>query len=179
MRFFLAIFGSEIGIPFFYSYIYTLQKFLVMNLKKEYLSVILVDDIEDEHILFRKALAAVPRLDVDVKCFFSAQELESFLEETEVVPHVVFLDMHMPEKNGLECLKDIRSLARVRELVVAMYSVSSDNNIIQNCLANGANIYITKPRKFKELTERLHDVIKSCMRYHTMSMDFDTFIKRF
>lgn len=148
-----------------------------MNYKIENLKIILVDDIEEEHLLFRKALSELPYVNIDFKGFKDACELQDYLKSDSTVPHIVFLDMYMPDKTGLECLQEIRNSEKFGEMLVAMYSVSSDESVIGKCLASGANIYITKPREFNELTARLHEVIRSCIQYHSMSMTFETFVK--
>jgi len=151
-----------------------------MNKKKEKLKVILVDDMSDEHLIFRKVFNSLEFLDMDLICYNSAKELEAFLNSADATtPHIVFLDMHMPVKSGMDCLKDIRSNKKFKEIVVAIYSVSSDENVISACLGAGANIFITKPRDLKVLRTTLNEVIKSCIHYHSMAFNFETYVRTF
>jgi len=151
-----------------------------MNRKKEKLRIILVDDMKDEHVIFRKVLHSLEFIDLDLISCDSAAALEYFLSTPkQAPPHIIFLDMHMPEKNGMECLKDIRSNSKYKETVVAMYSVEADDRIIGNCLGAGANIFITKPRDLNVLKNTLQEVLKSCIQYHSMALNFETYVRTF
>jgi len=151
-----------------------------MNRKIEKLRIILVDDMPDEHVIFRQVLHSLEFLDLELFSCDSAAELENFLAApAQTPPHIVFLDMHMPEKNGVECLRDLRGNLKYKETVVAMYSVSADEDTIGNCLAAGANIFITKPRDLKVLKNTLNEVVRSCIQYHSMALNFETFVRTF
>ena len=151
-----------------------------MNHKIEKLKVILVDDVEDAHILFKRALSALEYLQLELLTFKTAWEFEDYLAITPGnMAHIVFLDLHMPEKGGFECLKQIRANPFHRQLLVAMYAEGRDEKIIRKCLAAGANIYITLPREFQLLKKRLHEVLRSCMQFHSMGIKFETFVRCF
>lgn len=151
-----------------------------MNRKKEKLRIILVDDMLDEHVIFRKVLHALEFLDLELVSCHSAAELDAFLSTLgQTPPHMIFLDMHMPGKNGVQCLREIRSNRKYKETVVAMYSVSADEDTIASCLGAGANIFITKPRDLTVLKSTLHEVVRSCIQYHTMALNFETFVRTF
>ena len=57
-------------------------------------------------------------------------------------PHVVMLDLRMPEVDGLVCLDQIKK--RYPEIKVIVLSVSSDRALIDNVLKRGASAYIVK-----------------------------------
>src|SRR5581483_11377382 len=57
-------------------------------------------------------------------------------------PHVVMLDLRMPEVDGLVCLDQIKK--RYPEIKVIVLSVSSDRSLIDNVLKRGASAYIVK-----------------------------------
>ena len=151
-----------------------------MNRKKEKLRMILADDLSEEHVIFRKILQSLEFMEVELLSCHSALELEDFLAVPgQTPPHIIFLDMHMPGKNGMECLKGIRSNDKYKHIPIAMYSMSADETVIGNCLGAGANIFITKPRELKALKDTLREVLKSCMQYHSMSLNFETFVRAF
>ena len=57
-------------------------------------------------------------------------------------PHVVMLDLRMPEVDGLVCLDQIKK--RYPEIKVIVLSVSADRSLIDNVLKRGASAYIVK-----------------------------------
>ena len=73
-------------------------------------------------------------------------ELMEYLEQDNVsLPHILFLDLNMPLKDGLQCLKEIRSKEQWSDIIIAIYSTSSSEKDIQETFAHGANVYIKKP----------------------------------
>ena len=73
------------------------------------------------------------------------------------LPAAVFLDLRMPEINGLEALRQIRADPdpNLRTLPVVMLSASHALDDIQSSFANGANSYVVKPT---ELAAFMSDV---------------------
>lgn len=50
------------------------------------------------------------------------------------IPDVLFLDLNMPRKTGLECLAEIKRDDRFKDLPVVIFSTSKDEAIIKKCL---------------------------------------------
>lgn len=48
-------------------------------------------------------------------------------------------------KNGLACLKEIRSIEKLKDVAVAIYSTSSYEKDIEETFHYGANVYIKSP----------------------------------
>jgi PAS domain S-box-containing protein len=67
-------------------------------------------------------------------------------------PDVVILDLGLPDKDGLDVLQDIRLFSSVPILILTVRQEEQD---ITRALSMGANDYITKPFKMKELLARL------------------------
>jgi two-component system response regulator len=58
---------------------------------------------------------------------------------------VVFLDLSLPNLDGLELLRCIRSDFAIRSLPVVIFSSSSQTEDIRRAYAEGANSYVHKP----------------------------------
>jgi CheY-like chemotaxis protein len=101
----------------------------------------------------------------------------NYLKQTDVVlPHIVFLDLNMPKKNGMECLEDIRNDANLKDLVIAIYSTSASETDIENTFVHGANVYINKPTDFNKLKSLLQEVLSTNWQFHTSGLNKDTFL---
>ncbi len=76
----------------------------------------------------------------------------------EVQPHVVVLDVEMPELNGREALVEIRK--RWPKLPVIMFSTLTERGAAAtfDALARGANDYVTKPSMAGSRENALADV---------------------
>jgi two-component system, OmpR family, KDP operon response regulator KdpE len=75
-----------------------------------------------------------------------------------VQPDIVLLDLGLPDMDGMEMLKQIRSWSNVPVIVV---SVRNDENSIVNALDNGANDYMTKPFNVGELFARIRALFRN------------------
>ncbi len=92
------------------------------------------------------------------------------------LPDVVFLDLNMPLKSGLDCLREIRTDRRLKDLIVAIYSTSSSEKDIEETFIQGANIYIKKPNDYNTLKKILTEVILINWQYHTLGLNKDNFL---
>lgn len=120
--------------------------------------ILLADDDDDDTSLFQEALEQVPtstRLDVAE----NGMELMSILERLKAKPDLIFLDMNMPVKNGMECLTEIRNSASYKDIPVVILSTSIADYLIQSAYQAGANLYIQKPNSFSGLI----NIIKKCL----------------
>ena len=94
------------------------------------------------------------------------------------MPHILFLDLNMPRKSGLECLNEIKSNTKFNDIVIAIYSTSASEEDIEKTFVQGANIYIKKPSSFKILKKVLSEVVTTNWQYHTNGLNKDNFLLR-
>ena len=74
-------------------------------------------------------------------------------------PDVIVLDIMMPEISGLEALQRIRASDRLHGIPVILLSAKSTPLEIQEGLEAGANLYLTKPIRFDELSQAIEEVL--------------------
>lgn len=72
-----------------------------------------------------------------------------------VSPNLVLLDWMMPDKSGLEVLKEIRAHRAVSHIPVFMLTGRGQMADMEKALAAGVTGYFTKPIKVDELCKRL------------------------
>lgn len=128
-----------------------------MSLNETY-NIFLADDDEDDTFLFQEALGQIPG-PTKLIIAENGMELMKKLETSEKVPDIIFLDMNMPVKNGLECLQEIRSSDIYNQTPVVILSTSVAGYLLEDAYNAGANLYIQKPTSFSNLVV----VIKKCL----------------
>lgn len=147
-------------------------------MQTESIFVLLADDDEDDRLFFTDAFEEL-KMKTVVKTVNDGAELMNYLLSPDArLPHVLFLDINMPRKGGLECLREIRSNADLKDLSVAMYSTSSSEKDVEETFIQGANIYINKPSDFGELKRILSEVLSINWQYHTSGLNRDNFLLR-
>jgi CheY-like chemotaxis protein len=74
------------------------------------------------------------------------------------IPDLIFMDLNMPEINGVEFLKIVKKDARFIHIpVIVLTATGSDKDIMQ-CYQHHANCYIVKPVNFTKF-QRVISVI--------------------
>lgn len=143
-----------------------------------YINVVLADDDEDDRLFFSEAFDEL-KINTKVSTFNDGVFLmDYFNSEDAILPEVLFLDLNMPRKSGLECLKELRADEKYKDMAIAIYSTSSSEEDVENTFVLGANIYIKKPNDFKSLKKVLSDVVTLNWQYHTNGLNKDNFLLR-
>ncbi len=122
--------------------------------------ILLADDDEDDCLLFKDALEELPVL-AELKSVHNGDQLMQTLNKTDPLPHLVFLDLNMPRKNGLKCLVEIKETERLKDIPVIIYSTSFQKNVVDLLYAHGAQFYIRKPNEFSELKNVILETLTS------------------
>jgi CheY-like chemotaxis protein len=147
-------------------------------LKKEPLHILLADDDEDDRLLFTEAFSELKIKTIVHTVNTGIQLMERLKMKNIRLPHLLFLDLNMPRKNGLECLKEIRSDKKLKGISIAIYSTSGTEKDMEETFRNGANVYITKPNDFNILKQILEKVVVTTYQYHDQSMKRENYLLR-
>ncbi|ABG60778.1 response regulator [Cytophaga hutchinsonii] len=145
-------------------------------MQNELIRVMLADDDEDDRLFFKEAFDEI-KIKTSVTTLNNGIELMNYLTKPDaVLPHVLFLDLNMPGKTGIDCLKEIKQIDRLKNIAIAIYSTSASDEDIEETFVQGANVYIKKPHEFSTLKNILSDVITLNWQYHTSGLNRDNFL---
>ncbi len=138
--------------------------------------VLLADDDKDDCLLFKEALEELPLITSLTMVNDGDQLMKSLLQNTRQLPHVLFLDVNMPRKNGFECLAEIMLNDRLKNLPVILYSTSSEQVVTDRLYQNGARHFIRKPSDFGQLKRVIHYSLTLIMQETGLKRTKDNFI---
>ncbi len=145
-------------------------------MNNEPIRILLADDDESDRLNFTDAFEEL-KIKSIVNTVNDGVELMDYLtREDTPLPSLLFLDLNMPRKNGLQCLKEIRNSAKLKDLIIAIYSTSSSEKDIDETLISGANVYIKKPNDFTTLKQVLDKVVKAAYIYREPPFNIANFI---
>ncbi|MCR4422543.1 MAG: response regulator [Spirochaetales bacterium] len=115
------------------------------------MNILLIDDNKDNLYI----LSAVINKNFTVKIFIAENfnEANDYLKKEQI--HLIFLDIIMPNKSGIEYLKELKNSPEYSNIPVIMITAIEDSNTKFACFEAGAVDYITKPFNPKELVLRL------------------------
>ena len=147
-------------------------------MREDFTYVVLADDDEDDRSFFVEAFEEL-KIQTKVEIYKDGVALmEALIHLDSILPNILFLDLNMPKKSGIECLKEIKNNERFNDIAIAIYSTSASEEDIEDTFVSGANIYIKKPNNFNTLKKILSDVVTMNWQYHTSGLNKDNFLLR-
>lgn len=111
------------------------------------MSILIVDDSPDQQTLLRAILGKAGHTDLlSADSATNAYNLLN-LNGTDLSERVdlILMDILMPDQNGVEACRQIKSRAHLRDIPVIMVTAKSDASNLEAAFAAGAVDYITKP----------------------------------
>jgi CheY-like chemotaxis protein len=133
-----------------------------LNLKQ--LNILLADDDPDDCLFFKEALKGFP-LPTHLTTVPNGEHLMHLLtKETSELPHVLFLDLNMPRKNGFECLSEIKLSKKLQQLPVIVFSTSFEQEVVNQLYQNGAQYFIRKPSEFSQFKKIIEQALTLIMQ---------------
>jgi two-component system chemotaxis response regulator CheB len=110
--------------------------------KKDKFKVLLVDDSKTILTLLSTMLKTDSAIEI-VGMVTNPLEAEKVIREKK--PDVMTLDIHMPEMNGVELLKDLKNKIPIPTIMITSLNIQ-EGGLVLEALENGAFDYIQKPR---------------------------------
>lgn len=134
----------------------TMEKTWCENL----LTVLMADDDEDDYILVKSAFEAGP-FTVDLRWVRDGQEAMDYLRHAGIYraggssprPDLILLDLIMPEKDGLETLKEIKGDRSLQRIPIVLLTTSRKQEHKSSGLKLGADSFIVKPHDFSDMVK--------------------------
>ncbi|MGZ3846450.1 MAG: response regulator [Flavisolibacter sp.] len=119
-------------------------------------SIVLAEDNLEHCFFFERALREVaPR--TSFSAVHDGDNLVRLLES--YLPDLLFLDLGMPCKNGVQCIREIREQRAYDSMPIVVFSINDDQQAIQSAYGYGANLYIVKPDEYFLLKSVLQKVL--------------------
>jgi len=109
-----------------------------------YIKKIMIAEDDDEDVVLFKDVLTDLAVDVNLEVAVNGVELMKMLEDAEILPELIFLDLNMPLKNGMLCLQEIKATQRWNDIKIIILSTSSHQDQIKAAYDNGADFYIVK-----------------------------------
>ncbi|TDW51910.1 CheY-like chemotaxis protein [Flavobacterium sp. 270] len=122
------------------------------------LTIFYTDDDEDDLSIFADAVESLPKK-IELRTYSGGQKLLNAIYNPPPTPHVVFLDLNMPGKNGFDVLTELRQSAEKKDIPIVIFSTSNEPSIIEKCRVLGADLFITKPILMKDIVKSIEHAL--------------------
>lgn len=128
-------------------------------MRDDEVNIIYVDDDEDDRFLFEEAIKLTGKR-VNLTLLADGLQLVKTLQEKNDY-HLVFLDLNLPIKNGIDILKEIRNADINPNVKIIILSTSENPKDIKTTYALNALLYVKKPFTFIEMVKALKYVLNN------------------
>jgi CheY-like chemotaxis protein len=147
-------------------------------MKNNYTHIMLADNDEADRKFFNEAINNISE-EISINIVSDGFELMQYLKNPKsTLPDLIFLDLNIPLKNGVECLKEIKKNDKLKNITIAVYSTSASEVEIEETFVKGANIYINLLSDFNNLCKVIKRIIGNNTQYNLSGISKDNFILR-
>lgn len=117
--------------------------------------ILLVDDEEDiiEFLSYNLKLEGF-------NIYTATNGFDAVKTAREITPHLILLDVMMPEMDGIETCEEIRKIPELKKTLVAFLTARGEDYSQIAGFEAGGDDYITKPIKPKLLTSKIKSLLK-------------------
>ena len=120
------------------------------------MGILIVDDSPDQQALLRAILGKAGHSDLlsadSAKAAFPILNMDGQTPPPQI--DLILMDVLMPELDGVEACRQIKSRPHLRDIPIIMVTAKSDLSNLQEAFAAGAIDFITKPVNSVELLAR-------------------------
>src|SRR5688572_955114 len=112
-------------------------------------SVLVVDDDSDDRHFIQEAFR-LSNIEVDLVELSNANNIVGALKnlEKEKPISLIFLDLNLPGKNGMEALRELKEDVDCTHIPTVVLTTSSSDRDRNESYAMGANCFLSKPNSF-------------------------------
>ncbi|GAA0715461.1 response regulator [Aquimarina litoralis] len=137
-----------------------------MKMNRPY--IVSVEDSRTDIELMRRVVEKEMK-DCEIKYLEDGESAIQFFESSEFITHppkCILMDIKLPKMNGLEVLNYLRNKKQIKNVPVIILSSSERPEEIKETYLLGGNSYITKPKNYLDLKEKLPKVISYWTEYN-------------
>ncbi|MFK5889546.1 MAG: response regulator transcription factor [Flavobacteriaceae bacterium] len=124
-------------------------------MKKTSIKILLVDDEPD--IL---EIVGYNLKNEGYQIFKATNGVEAVKVAKKILPHLILLDVMMPEMDGIEACEKIRDIKGLEDVIIAFFTARGEDYSQMAGFEAGADDYITKPVKPKVLISKVKALLR-------------------
>jgi DNA-binding NarL/FixJ family response regulator len=125
--------------------------------------------IADDHDVVRKGLKALIEAAGHMVCGEAATGRQAVDIAAKTAPHVVVLDVSMPDMNGLEAARKIHESVPSAEVLIV--TAHDSEQVVRDVLAAGARGYMLKSDAGRDLVDAVEDLLRGKPHFTTRVAD--------
>lgn len=125
---------------------------------KKFLFILIVED-EPNNLLLLTKLLKIEGIDKD-QIICCESDPSSVIENINKKIDLVFLDIHLPKKDGYQILKDLRSNEKTKDAIIIALTASVMEQDVEKAKLAGFDGFIGKPIDGRNFSETFQSIIE-------------------
>lgn len=114
--------------------------------------------IDDNHSILEYLKTVLSRYEFEIKT--STNGYEGLQEVAEFKPDIIFLDLMMPNIDGIQMLQLKKVLNDIKDIPVIVISANAGRNNVMAAIEAGADRVLAKPINIKQLKATVDEILK-------------------
>lgn len=112
--------------------------------------------IDDDKVISASLVQALTQNGYAAACAYTAEQGLTLVHQRQ--PHVALVDLKLPDVNGIELIKSIKSASP--ETIIILISANATIDAVAESIKNGAYDFMAKPFNFGDLEQTLRRAIE-------------------
>ncbi|RFS17897.1 response regulator [Emticicia sp. C21] len=126
-----------------------------------YINIVLAEKDAEYQEIFQEALEEA-HISAMLTIVNDGKELMDKLKSPQSPTYnVVVLDMNIPKKSGIQCLKEIRKDNKWNNTFSVVLTSDKNKNQVEKAYLAGANLFVTKPDSYNDYIETIKKILTS------------------
>jgi len=123
------------------------------------LNILLIEDDAIEVMKFNRVLTTL-KMNHKIIEANNGEEALAILQEKEIIPDIIILDLNMPRINGIEFLQILKSDDYLKYIPSIILTTSNNHKDVMECYKIGIAGYVLKPLKYEDYVDRIRKMLE-------------------
>jgi len=124
--------------------------------------------IDDSKFICHEISKVLGAREYNVIAEYSAKEGIERLMHDDI--HTIILDMELPDKNGLDVLRELGKNEKTKDIPVIVLSATADNEVVRNCIKLGSSDFVKKPFNIEEFVLKVSQAVTVHSRFNELKL---------
>ncbi|EAR97315.2 response regulator receiver domain protein (macronuclear) [Tetrahymena thermophila SB210] len=125
--------------------------------------ILIVDDTMFNVIALKALLMNITKNSIVIEEAFNGRQAMQKVLQSQELFDLIFMDVNMPVMDGLQATENIKQIDRNNKIIIV--TAFSDETNRSECISIGADGFLTKPVKIKDLATQIQSVFKLYNKY--------------
>lgn len=126
--------------------------------------------VVDDQYLFRSGVVSLLKEYDQLKVIIQASNGKELLDQLKrQTPHVILLDIEMPEMNGLETVNHLKK--KYPDIKVIILTMHNEEEFIFDLMTKGAHGFLPKDKSVDEVVDAIYSVMETGKYYNEQIME--------